>query len=117
MPVIHTTELNENEIFPGVHSRPLVNSSLGSHTMTINSITIDPNAAIPAHIHPSHEEVLIIVEGTFSYELGKEKGHLTNGDAVLIPPEDRHYLMNTSNAVGTVIAIFPVENPERIMVE
>jgi quercetin dioxygenase-like cupin family protein len=85
--------------------------------MTINKITIDPNAAIPAHIHPAHEEVLIIVDGIFSYELGNEKGSLTTGDTILILPQDRHYIINTSDTFGTVIAIFPVTTPERIMVE
>ena len=119
MPIIRTMEFsgNDDEIFPGVRSRPLANSSLGSQVMTINKITIEPNAAIPAHIHPSHEEVLIIVEGVFSYELGNENGSLTTGDTVLILPQDRHYIINTSHAVGTVIAIFPVPAPERIMVE
>tara|TARA_B100001750_G_scaffold99726_1_gene78974 strand:+ start:579 stop:932 length:354 start_codon:yes stop_codon:yes gene_type:complete len=117
MPIINGDHTNENEIFPGVRARPIVNSSLGSDTMSINMINIDPNAAIPAHIHPSHEEVLIIVEGSFSYELGDEKGDLTQGDSVLIPPTDRHYLINTSNTTGTVIAIFPVTSPERIIVD
>ena len=119
MPIIRTMEFSgsDDEIFPGVRSRPLANSSLGSQTMTINKITIEPNAAIPAHIHPSHEEVLIIIEGIFFYELGNESGSLTTGDTVLILPQDRHYIINTSHALGTVIAIFPVATPERIMVE
>ena len=117
MPIIPNDEINKTEIFPGVYAHPLANESLGSNSMTINLITIAPNAAIPAHVHPSHEEVLIIVDGSFSYELGDEKGDLTDGDTVLIPPTDRHYLVNTSDSVGTVIAIFPVTSPERIIVE
>ena len=117
MPIIPNDEINKTEIFPGVYSHPLANESLGSNSITINLITIAPNAAIPAHVHPSHEEVLIIVDGSFSYELGDEKGDLTDGDTVLIPPTDRHYLINTSDSVGTVIAIFPVTSPERIIVE
>jgi quercetin dioxygenase-like cupin family protein len=117
MPIIHATEFSEDEIFSGVRSRPMVNSSLGSPSMTINQITIAPTATIPAHIHPSHEEVLIIVEGIFSYELEKENGILTNGDTILIPPQQRHQIVNISDIIGTVIAIFPVAVPERIIVD
>jgi len=117
MPIIPNGEINETEIFPGVYSRPIANASLGSNSMTINLITIAPNAAIPAHVHPSHEEVLIIVDGSFSYDLGDENGNLTDGDTVLIPPTERHYLINTADSMGTVIAIFPVTSPKRIIVE
>jgi mannose-6-phosphate isomerase-like protein (cupin superfamily) len=59
--------------------------------------TIGPGASTQAHYHPGTEEIYYILQGSAIMAIGEEKRVVGVGDAISIPPGDRHQILNTGS--------------------
>lgn len=84
MSFIHLTEIDERQMVPGFHARM-------HHTdnMTVSSWRVDAGAVLPGHSHP-HEQITIMLEGTFEMVVDGEKQVIQPGDLVIIPSQAKH---------------------------
>ena len=71
---------------------------------------------VPLHIHPNHEEAILIMEGNVEVVLGDEVRTLGPGDVLLAPAGIRHSAINRSAQPARVITIFPTTAPKRTFV-
>lgn len=117
MPIIRGQEAPVSEPFAQVTARSLVNLDTGAFSLTVNELALDPKSEIPAHIHPTHEEAILILEGEFVAMLGTESNRVNAGDVVLAPQGIRHQLINVGSQKGRIAAIFPTIEVRREMVE
>ncbi len=72
------------EILPGLLFQPI----LGEQLMA-NFVSFEPNVVAPVHWH-DEEQISIVLEGEFEFEVGGEKKLIRRGEAVLIPPNVPH---------------------------
>jgi quercetin dioxygenase-like cupin family protein len=65
---------------------------------TVASIVEFPaGSAAPWHLHPSAQELLHVIEGAFTVEIeGRQKTHLKEGEATIIPADLVHLARNES---------------------
>ena len=72
------------EVVPGLRFQPI----LGDKLMA-NFVYFEPNTIAPVHWH-DEEQISIVLEGEFEFEVGDEKRIVRRGDAILIPPNVPH---------------------------
>ena len=116
MPYILRGETTESEPFPGMHTRALVSKDQGSVGLTVSNAALDAGAGVPLHIHPNHEEAILIMEGSVEGVLGDETRTLGPGDVLLAPAGVKHSAINKSGQPARVITIFPTTSPQRTFV-
>src|SRR5882757_3916436 len=58
--------------------------------LSISEYTGYTKGGPPLHVHPSQDEVFIILEGEHLFQLGDEQYHLTTGDTIFIPRNTPH---------------------------
>ncbi|MBI4337169.1 MAG: cupin domain-containing protein [Chloroflexi bacterium] len=116
MPVIRTADSQPQSLWEGITSRALVRKEVGAAALTVNEVTVAPGASIPLHIHPTHEEGIVILEGDVEATLGDEKRKVTGGYTVLAPKGVKHSLKNVGKAPARILAIFPTTEPQRVLV-
>lgn len=67
------------EFVPGLEFRPI----LGERTLT-NFVRFAPNTQAPTHVH-EEEQIVIVLEGEFEFELDGEVRTMRNGDVAVVP--------------------------------
>lgn len=72
------------EVLPGLRFQPI----LGDQLMA-NFVHFEPNTEAPLHWH-IEEQISIVLEGEFEFEVGNQKKLVKRGDAILIPPNVPH---------------------------
>lgn len=72
------------EVVPGLRFQPI----LGERLMA-NFVRFEPNTVAPVHWH-DEEQISIVIEGEFEFEVGGQKKVVKRGDAVIIPPNVPH---------------------------
>ncbi len=117
MPFISHDNAPITHPFPGVTVRSLVGSAVGAHGLTVNENTVAPQQGIPAHVHPTHEETVVILEGEFRARVGEEESLVRPGDVILVPQGVRHRLLSVGARPGRLLAIFPTLEVVRQLVE
>ena len=74
MPILKKSDVEMNEIAPGVERWELINGELGADSLTVADLTISPGSRAPTHTHPT-EEAMLIVDGELQAVLGDEIDH------------------------------------------
>lgn len=64
----------------GLEFRPV----LGEHTM-VNFVRFEPHTEAPHHVH-KEEQIVIVLEGEFDFELDGEVRRVRAGEVVVVPP-------------------------------
>lgn len=113
MPVTRADEPALTQPFPGVQSRALVRPEHDAVSLTVNELTIAVGAQVPLHVHPSHEEGIVILEGQLEATIGSDRQSVGPGFAVLVPKEAAHLLVNKGQTPAKILAIFPTTTPQR----
>lgn len=72
------------ELVPGLVFRPIVGDKLA-----INLVRFEPHTEAPVHAH-AEEQITLVVEGEFEFEVNGEKQILRPGMSVVIPPNTPH---------------------------
>jgi quercetin dioxygenase-like cupin family protein len=78
------TEVEPIELVPGLVFRPVVGDKLAA-----NIVHFEPYTEAPVHAHVE-EQITLVLEGEFEFEVNGEKRLLTPGMAVVIPPSAPH---------------------------
>lgn len=65
---------------------------------SIAEARLEPGQATDEHYHVRTEEIYYITHGDGRFRLGDELREVQAGDAIAIPPGQRHKLWNTGNA-------------------
>ena len=106
MPIIKKTDIL-NDDSSGNIIKSLARGELGATNLTVSEITVPPGNAVNVHIHPGHEECMIILNGKFKSLMGDKTEMVESGDIIIAPDGVPHGLENISNNNATFIAIFP----------
>jgi quercetin dioxygenase-like cupin family protein len=112
MPIIRRGDVPVEEL-AGNQSQPLARANLGAASVTVSEVTIPPGGQINLHIHPGHEECILIKEGALQARLGDDESTVTTGDTIIAPDSVKHSLTNISGSPATIIAIFPTTDVQR----
>ena len=65
--------------------------------------TFDGDQQVPPHVHEV-EEVLVVIAGTCTFQIGDDSVIAGQGDAVIVPPHTQHGIGHTGQAHATVLA-------------
>ena len=84
MPFYDASEVNRNEIAPGVTIR-----TMWGDKVMMSLVETAPNAVVPNHNHP-HEQAGVMIQGEFEMTIGDETRLLRAGDAYVIPGGVEH---------------------------
>ncbi len=84
MGFLNPYEAKRFELVPGVNLRPL----WGNKVMMV-MVEIAPRAVVPSHTHP-HEQMGLVLQGEFDMVIGRERKHMKQGDAYLVPSGIEH---------------------------
>ncbi len=112
MPIIHTGEVPPDEL-SGNTRQTMINGDLGATDLTVFQLDVPPGGEIPLHIHPGHEECMIVVEGTLEAIVDDHVEQVGPGDTILAPSDAKHSLVNKSDKPARFIAIFPTTDVQR----
>jgi quercetin dioxygenase-like cupin family protein len=77
-------ELDPLEMVPGLTFQPV----LGDQLMA-NFVTFEPHTEAPVHWH-DEEQITLVIDGEFEFEVAGETRIMRRGDAVAIPPNVPH---------------------------
>jgi quercetin dioxygenase-like cupin family protein len=88
---------------PGLNFQPV----LGEHTM-VNVVSFDENAEAPRHSH-KEEQIVIVLEGEFEFDLDGDVRTMKPGDVAVIPP----WVPHGARTRGTRCREIDVFNPPR----
>jgi len=100
---VDVTAIEPVEFVPGLEFRPV----LGEKTMT-NFVRFQPNTEAPVHVH-EEEQIVIVLEGEFDFEIDGEVRHMGVGDVAVVPPWVSHGAKTTDSGCYEV----DVFNPPR----
>lgn len=112
MPIIRRGDVPVEEL-AGNQAQPLARGDLGAVSVTASEVTIPPGGQIALHIHPGHEECILITDGTLQARLGDDEAAVSIGDTIIAPDGVKHSLTNTSDSPAKIIAIFPTIDVQR----
>ncbi|WP_103027368.1 cupin domain-containing protein [Salinibacter altiplanensis] len=102
MPVHSFDALDRSEEMPGY-----LGAFLHGENMTVTNWEVEAGASFPEHSHP-HEQISIVVEGTFELTLDGETEVLESGRIAVIPPDTSH-----SGEAVTACELIDVFSPVR----
>src|SRR3990170_3469608 len=91
------------EVVPGLTFQPV----LGDQLMA-NFVYFEPNTEAPLHWH-IEEQISLVLEGEFEFEVGSQKKIVRRGEAILIPPNVPH----AARTCDTTCLEMDIFNPPR----
>lgn len=77
---VEVASVSPVEFVPGLEFRPV----LGQQTM-VNFVQFAPHTEAPHHVH-IEEQIVIVLEGEFEFELDGETRTMRPGDVAVVPP-------------------------------
>nr|WP_232328340.1 cupin domain-containing protein [Kibdelosporangium sp. MJ126-NF4] len=82
----------------------LAPSTVGTSSGFGGTVAVEPGEAVAEHYHPYSEEYLFVVAGELRVDLDGESRVVSEGEAVFVPRNVKHRLVNTG--VAPVSAVF-----------
>ena len=107
MKIQNYREVKGNEAAPGVVMRIVAGHDDGAPTFVMRIFEIQPSSATPHHSHPWEHEVFV-VSGKGALRSGDTERPLTEGDAVLVLPDEPHSFASTGGDIFRVICVVPL---------
>jgi quercetin dioxygenase-like cupin family protein len=92
----------------GVTIRWLITQKDGAPNFAMRLFEVTPGGFTPYHNHSWEHEVFIL-EGRGTVVTEEKKFPLNKGDAVFVPPEEKHQFKNDSEEKLTFICLIPIE--------
>jgi len=104
----------------GVNSNILDIKLSGSDTKgdlaIFEQISLSQGKGTPLHIHNSQDEVFIIREGTYYFQVGEEKCNLTVGDSIFLPRKVAHAWTQVSEQGKMTVILQPAGKLENFFI-
>jgi quercetin dioxygenase-like cupin family protein len=89
MPVVRFADAPKSDNIQGHHVRHSA-PQLGSNELLIGRSTKQPGPCEPyVHKH-DHEDIIVMLRGSFTIRVGEEDVELREGDTLIIPPDTVH---------------------------
>lgn len=104
VPVIDHASQPKDEWRPGVLTRMVASSAVGTSQLCVFEQWCDPGLGAPAHLH-AVEEILTVLEGEAEIFVGGDRLIARSGQSVVIPAGVKHGFINTGASVLRVQAI------------
>lgn len=103
----HQVEPDEFVEAPGVTLRWMIGEEEGAPNFALRVIDVEPGAASPFHTHAWEHEVFILAgEGHLRAVDGETP--FGEGDAVFVPPEQKHQFVNDGETTLRFICVIPL---------
>jgi mannose-6-phosphate isomerase-like protein (cupin superfamily) len=80
---------------------------------SMSRITAFPGAAIPVHVHPHSDEVLLIEAGAGIMTLGDKIIQIRAGQAIRIPKGTKHSFVQTGKGPLRAVQVYAPPGPEQ----
>ena len=106
MPVVRASEAPTFDV-PGFHFIGQTSPSRGATEICTWRIQIEPGAQSKAH-WLDHEEIFLLLDGTFIASIAGEEIEMTAGDALAVPARSLLQISNRGTQAASVIACLPV---------
>ena len=101
-------DIDAVEFVPGLRFRPV----LGERSMA-NFVSFEPDTVAPIHVH-EEEQIVVVLEGEFEFEIDGELRTMRPGDVAVIPPWVPHGARTLASSCLEVDVFTP---PRRTLVE
>ena len=111
MKIQNYRQVKGQEAAPGVVMRVVAGPAEGTPTFAMRVFEIQPRSATPSHAHPWEHEVFV-VSGQGALRSADTEKPLSEGDAVLVLPDELHSFANTGNDIFRVICVVPLVDGE-----
>lgn len=87
---------HEDRSRPGVLKRVMAvkGELFQGQVQMINWAVLPLGSAFRPHYHQDMEEVFIIIQGEVEFRVGKDRGTLSRGDALIVSPTEVHEMRN-----------------------
>ena len=105
---VKVADIDAVEFVPGLRFRPV----LGERAMA-NFVSFEPNTVAPVHVH-EEEQIVVVLEGEFEFEIDGELRTMRPGDVAVIPPWVPHGARTLASSCLEVDVFTP---PRRTLVE
>ncbi len=106
MPIVNRRDSKIINTPHGSEIRPLVDRTTSQITQcSLAEEILPPGATVTPHHHQVLEEIYYIVEGSGLMTIGDEQRQVGAGDAVYIPRNNRHTLINTGSEPMRILLI------------
>jgi len=86
--------------------RWLITKEMGANNFAMRLFEMEPGGNSPLHQHP-HEHEVYILEGEGIATDGEQERKFKSGDAIFIPPNERHQLKNTGRKTVKFLCLIP----------
>lgn len=77
---VNVDEMKAVEFVPGLGFRPVL-----SDGALVNFVSFEPGTEAPKHVH-SEEQIVIVVDGEFTFDLDGDVRVMRRGDVCVVPP-------------------------------
>ena len=92
----------------GLWRRWLISREQGAKNYAMRYFEIEPGGYSIDHAH-NYEHEIFILKGSGKIKSGDLEDEFHEGDAIFIPPNERHQLINTSNEKVAFLCIVPIK--------
>jgi quercetin dioxygenase-like cupin family protein len=79
--------------------------------------SLSPGRGVSRHIHPLQDEVFYVIEGSYFFEVGGDKHHLTTGDSIFLPRAVPHAWIQASEKGKMIVTFQPAGKMEAFFVQ
>lgn len=107
MKVQHYRQVDGIEAAPGVIMRVVAGPAEGAPTFAMRVFEIQPGSATLHHTHPWEHEVFV-ASGKGTLKSDDTEIPLSEGDAAMVLPDEKHSFANTGDDTLRVICVVPL---------
>ena len=93
---------------PGATIRWVISDAQGAPNFALRVIELQPGASSPHHAHDWEHEMFILSGHGAVWKEGSEVP-IREGDALLIPPDEEHEIINRSDDLLRFICLIPLQ--------
>ena len=109
MKLLHYTDIEAKDAENGsskLKIRWLITKEIGAKNFAMRLFEMEPGGYSPLHSHSWEHEVFIL-EGEGLVVSGNEEKKFKIGDAILLPPKEKHQLKNNSKKLVKFLCFIP----------
>jgi quercetin dioxygenase-like cupin family protein len=109
MEIIHSNDVelkDAGEGASGLKVRWLITKDIGAENFAMRLFEMNPGGHSPLHSHDWEHEVFVL-EGEGVVVAGSEEIEFKAGDAIFVPPNEKHQFKNTGKKLVKFLCLVP----------